>query len=41
MHGHINNKPEAAALGANDLLQNPFFLSDVENRGQQILQIEH
>ena len=41
MPGDINNKPEAAALAVNGLSQKPFFLSDVENRIQQILQIEH
>ncbi|MDB3909554.1 hypothetical protein N9390_08490 [Gammaproteobacteria bacterium] len=41
MPGDINNKPEAAASAVNGLSQKPFFLSDVENRIQQILQIEH
>lgn len=32
MSGYVNDKSEVAALGATDVLQKPFLLSDVEER---------
>lgn len=37
MSGYVNDKSEVAALGATDVLQKPFLLSDIEERVQSIL----
>ena len=37
MSGYVTDKAEVAALGATDVLQKPFLLSDVEERAQSVL----
>lgn len=37
MSGYVNDKSEVVALGATDVLQKPFLLSDVEERLQSVL----
>ena len=41
MSGYVADKSEVSALGANDVLQKPFLLSDVENRVKQVLEVGH
>lgn len=37
MSGYVNEKAEVAALGAADVLQKPFLLSDIEERVASVL----
>lgn len=39
MSGYVTDKAEVAALGATDVLQKPFLLSDVEERVSSVLGI--
>ena len=40
MSGYVTDKSEVAALGATDVLQKPFLLSDVEERVNAVLAMQ-
>lgn len=40
MSGYVADKAEVAALGATDVLQKPFLLSDVEEKVASVLSLE-
>lgn len=40
MSGYVTDKSEVAALGATDVLQKPFLLSDVEERVNTVLAMQ-